>query len=335
MFEDAMRQLRRLSQGVRVEVDVQLDDEGYYDRICPSEECNSEFKVLFEDWREKVKDEVVYCPICRFEADSGEWNTEEQQRYLQEVAVRYMRGQLDRAFSQSARRFDQRQSGGFITMSMSYSPGPMPTVVPAQVSDLMRQTSTCEACGCRYSSVGAAFFCPACGHNSAESTFDTALDVVRKTIDSLPLVKSTITEAVDADTAANSVRQMVENSLVKLVSSFQRFAEARFDKLPNRSSFNPRRNLFQNLTESNDLWNQAIGARYDSMLQAGGYKKLGRYFQRRHLLAHTEGIVDQAYIDRSGDTRYSVGQRLVIRPESVVELAALLERLAGELRRRT
>ena len=58
-----------------------------------------------------------------------------------------------------------------------------------------------------------------------------------------------------------------------------------------------------------------------------------RLFQQRHLLAHCEGIVDQDYIIKSGDTTYAVGQRLVIRDEAVSRLAELVTKLTEEMRK--
>jgi uncharacterized Zn finger protein (UPF0148 family) len=336
MFDDVIRKLKRLERGVQVQIQLPLDDDGYLDRRCSHPECQSDFKVLFDDWRDKVRDEEVLCPLCRHAADSGEWNTDAQQEYIQQATTRYIQKELGDAFRSSARRFNQSQPrGGFIKMSMSYRPGRLPILIPATASEAMRQQAACESCGCRYSSIGAAFYCPACGHNSASSTFDGAVATVRKTLDALDVIQQAIVQAADEDTAEDSIRQICENGLVKLVSAFQRFAEARFDGLPNRAAFNPRRNLFQNLAESNDLWRTTIGSSYEDMLTSAEHSDLERYFQQRHLLAHREGLVDQAYVDKSGDSRYAVGQRLIIRRDSVRVLADLVAKLSGELRRRT
>ena len=53
---------------------------------------------------------------------------------------------------------------------------------------------------------------------------------------------------------------------------------------------------------------------------------------QRHLLAHREGLVDQEYIDKSQDTTYRPGQKLIIREAAVLRLAGLVERLAAELK---
>ena len=78
--------------------------------------------------------------------------------------------------------------------------------------------------------------------------------------------KVTLTESADENVAEDSVRHICENGLVKIVSSFQRYAEACFHKLPNAGSFNIRRNLFQNLTESDAIWRGATGSGYTEFI---------------------------------------------------------------------
>ena len=94
MFDDVFRKLKRLEQGVQLPIEFPLDDAGYLDRNCSHPECQSDFKVLFDDWRDKVRDEEVFCPFCRHAADSGEWNTEAQQEYIQQAANRYIQKEL-------------------------------------------------------------------------------------------------------------------------------------------------------------------------------------------------------------------------------------------------
>ena len=78
MFEETIRTLKRLD-GTTTSIPVQIsyDEEGYFDRECPSEECQFQFKVHLEDWKVKVRDEEVFCPFCGHTADSTEWNTQD------------------------------------------------------------------------------------------------------------------------------------------------------------------------------------------------------------------------------------------------------------------
>ena len=158
MFDDAMRELRRMERGVQIPIDLETDDNGYLDRLCPSDGCGTHFKIMFEDWRDIVRDEVVYCPLCRHDAESSEWNTSEQAEYIEKAATAYVEKQLDHAFRSDARNFNARQNrNDFIQMTMSYRPGTIPVAVPANATDIMTQQIACEECKCRYSSIGAAF----------------------------------------------------------------------------------------------------------------------------------------------------------------------------------
>jgi hypothetical protein len=94
-----------------------------------------------------------------------------------------------------------------------------------------------------------------------------------------------------------------------------------------------RRNVFQNLADGSALWRAATSKGYEDLLTPAEMADLLRLFQQRHLLAHCEGIVDQDYITKSGDTAYAVGQRLVIRSGAVNRLVELVAKLTEEMRK--
>ena len=76
-----------------------------------------------------------------------------------------------------------------------------------------------------------------------------------------------------------------------------------------------------------DLWFAASGKHYGDYLAIAEMTSLTRFFQQRHLLAHTQGLIDADYITRTGDTAYRVAQRLVIREATVREGLLLIEKL--------
>lgn len=333
MFDKLLRELKNLERGVQVPIQIQLDDEGQLDRRCPSEACQAEFKVVLEDWKEKVRDEAAFCPICRHEAKGTDWNTPVQQEYIRKAAQAHLQKVVQSALQEDSRRFNAHQPrGGFISLSLSYRPGSSIIAIPPDAADRLRQQFVCEACGCCYSSLGAAFFCPACGHNSAVSTFTQAVEGVRASVRSLGAIRDAVKSAAGEDAATDTARQILENSLVKLVASFQRFAEATFQRLPSVATIKVRKNLFQNLGESTTVWRLATGKGYEDLLDSRELAALGHYFQQRHLLAHCEGLVDQDYINKTGDHTYKVGQKLIVREAAVTRLAELVELLATGLR---
>ena len=332
MFDEVLRKVRKLERGVNIQIHFEFDENGYFDRVCPSRECRTLFKVKFEDWRDIVRDEKVFCPLCRHDAKATDWNTPAQKRHIEQIAQAYVQKQIGRAMQSDASRFNRSQKqNGFIKLSMSCKPGVVPVPVPAKAADVMTQEFTCEKCQCRYTSIGAAFFCPACGHNSVLNTFANALSTVRKTIGAIPDIRQALVQATDENAAEDSVRHICENGLVKILSSFQRYAETCFLLLANASTFKVRRNLFQNLTESDDLWRQATGTGYTDILNAEDYARLALYFQQRHVLSHLDGIIDQQYVDRSQDKRLDVGQRLIVSESSVLDLSRIAESLASKI----
>lgn len=333
MFEEVKRQLKRLEQGTRLSLDFALDGNRYLDRMCPNGECGARFKVQFDDLNVNVRLDAFYCPICGLASEATEWNTPEQVDYIKNAAFREIQRQLGTAFEKETRSFNRSQrSDGFISMTMSYKPTQLPVLMPPEALDVMSQQSTCEQCGFRYASVGAAFFCPACGHNSSLSTFDDAVNTVRRTMAAMPAIRDALLAASDENVAEDAVRHTYENSLVKLVSSFQRFADGLFDTVPGRDRFQPRRNVFQNLAESSTLWRDALGKGYEDMLTESELALLERYFQQRHVLVRRDGIVDEQYLERSGDVSFEVGQRLVVRSDAIESLADLVEGLAATMR---
>ncbi len=72
-----------------IPVEFTSDEKGYYDRQCPNEKCEYVFKIYMEDWKEKVSDEQVFCPMCGHTAPSEQWYTHEQIEAIQEIAASY------------------------------------------------------------------------------------------------------------------------------------------------------------------------------------------------------------------------------------------------------
>ena len=327
MFEETIRELRKLDGTTSIPVSISYDEEGYFDRECPSEECEFQFKVHLEDWKAKVRDEEVFCPFCGHTADSTEWNTEEQVEHLKEAAIAHLQSTMGGALKRDADRWNRRQSrNSFISVTMKVDSRPQQVALPPAAAEPMRLKIVCPACECRYAVIGAAYFCPSCGHNAADQVFAQTIAGIRQSLEALNSVRTAIQ---NRDAAESATRLIVENSLQNAVTAFQRCVEAMFSNMP--SAPTARRNAFQNLAEGSQLWQAATGNSYRDHLSQGELDRLTRSFQQRHLLAHTQGIVDQDYLKRSGDGRYRPGQRIVVRSLIVHDTVDLIDRLVAGL----
>jgi hypothetical protein len=327
VFDELLSELRRMGGSHLIPVSMASDADGYLDRVCHSEECEFGFKVHAEDWRDKVRDEEVFCPFCGHTAEATEWNTEQQAEHLQETVLTHLRQRIGHAMKRDAEDFNRSQpTNSFIRMTMSVDSRPQQILMPPAAAEPMRLKISCAACDCRYAVIGTAFFCPACGHNAADLMFTQAIAGIRQTLDALPNVREAIP---DKDAADTTVRLIVENGLQNAVTAFQRYAEALYAHFPTCPS--PRRNAFQNLKEGSNLWIGATGKPYAAYIDTEEQGTLSRYFQQRHLLAHRQGLIDEDYIAKAGDSTYRTGQRLVVREVGLRDCLAIVEKLSGAM----
>ncbi|SPH20642.1 hypothetical protein ASD8599_01381 [Ascidiaceihabitans donghaensis] len=328
MFEHLQRQLRTLSETTEISVPLEADSEGFLDKECPSETCLFQFKILEEDWKKIVRDEEVFCPSCRHNTHAQSWFTAEQIESAKEYAMGQITNDINaamRADAAASKRRTKRNS--FISITLEAKGGRDAVLLPVAAANPMRLRTTCEECGCRYSYVGAAYFCPSCGQNSASHTFSQTLEAIRTAAG----LGSTLREALGPDEAEAMARTLLEKAMQDTVMSFQRVSEQFYERKTGRP---PKRNVFQRLDTGSGLWEAELGVSYTDILGLEAMKQLVIYYQQRHLLAHQQGIVDTYYLTRSQDTRYSIGQRLIIREPAVLDFAAIIEKLGEEIMRR-
>lgn len=314
---------------MNVKIPVEADDEGYIDKECPS--CRFSFKVHSEDWTNIVSDESVFCSFCGHEADTGQWWTTEQVKRAERKAVAVAQARIGRSIGRALKRDAvswNRKRGGFIqtTVRVRDLQIAVPRVLSVPADDPMKLKVACPKCACRYAAVGVAFFCPACGHNSAAIMFDQTLNGIREVLDFTLEVPRLVP---NRDTAEITIRTLVEGAIQDAVTAFQRYAEALY---ATASDTPAKANAFQSINQGQDLWRTATGRSYADHLADGELEKLNLYFQRRHLMAHTQGIVDEDYVNRSGDASYKIGQRIVIRKADVCHCVDLVEKLVDGLK---
>ena len=347
MQRDIRTTATRLNQTV-VETLLCRDEDGFLDRRCPN--CSFVFKVAGESPSESVK----VCPSCGHNDPAARWETAAQHERAMANARAHAECAVKVAFS-GARSpsfgvhpsFGNltpelpdlwRRSQGIVNFRAASAAGSGVNVmregnwvvvgVPAESTTALRSQRSCPDCGCHFSFVGSAFFCPCCGVAPAEENFTQSIIAIRS---SITHIKS-LSNALSADDAANLERALLEKAMADLVTGFQLLGEILYERLTGACA---PENAFQRLdgvNSGNALWCSATGRKYSDYIGDDGMTALRRYFQRRHLLAHKNGFVDQSYLDRTGDRGYARGQRLVIRGSDVAEFIQIVELLASAMR---
>jgi uncharacterized Zn finger protein (UPF0148 family) len=332
MFEGLIKELKELEGLKSIAIPLHADNEGYIDRECPSEECMYQFKVFNEDWTTIFKDEAVWCPLCGHKAPANSFWTTEQIEQAKEQSIKYIQGRMDKALIDDAREFNRKQpKNAFIRMSLSVKGArPNSIIMPIPATKELELKLQCENCNARYAVIGSAFFCPSCGHNSAEKTFDDSIKKVETKIKNIEIIRKTLSE-FNKDEAEITCRSLIESGLGDCVVAFQRFCEVAYKKYPQSKEKIPF-NAFQKLNVGNDFWKEIFNEGYENWLNENEYNRLNILFQRRHLLAHCEGIVDERYVQKSGDIKYKIGQRIIVKENDVSELVVLIKKLVNKIR---
>ena len=158
---------------------------------------------------------------------------------------------------------------------------------------------------------------------------DESLDIVVKMINSLPEMEMLLAQSYGKDKASTMCRTMLEGSLGDVVSAFQKFAEVKYKSVSNK---NVKVNDFQNVEKGSKLFEDAIGKGYSTWLNDEELLEMNLVFQKRHIIEHNGGMIDEMYIKKSNDTNYCVGQRIVIHNEDTMRLIQIIKKLNNGLK---
>lgn len=315
---------------INIPVELTPDEKGYYDRQCPNEKCEYVFKIYMEDWKEKVSDEQVFCPMCGHVAPSEHWFTHEQLESMHEIATSYAKSymgkELDKMVGKMARSMRGNQS-----VQMTYKSSRRISFVnnPIGQRQEWELEITCKICHTKYSVIGSAYFCPCCGYNAVESVFYESLDTVEKMIDSIEDINSTFEKNYGKDKAESMCRTMIEGTLGDIVAAFQKYAEHIYKNIiPDKKV---RGNDFQIIEKGSSLFKEATGKGYHSWLSEDEMEDINILFQQRHILEHNNGLIDERYIQNSRDTSYQLGQRVIVKNSEAMRLLRYVRKLSKGL----
>ena len=168
----------------------------------------------------------------------------------------------------------------------------------------------CQSCGAEYTVYEVFESCVACQQEQNHHIFTKNLELVTKQLE----LAQTITTELN--------RLLIENSLEDLVSSFDGFARRLTDKSKEKASKPDKVSYlsFQNLKKARKDVKQLFGFDLSTPLNQERWYSANDSFQKRHLLTHNLGLVDEVYIEKSKNKTATIGQRVVIEQAEVQDL---------------
>jgi len=311
-----MDHLRRL--GNSIPILIPADENAFTGRECPQQDCGGYFKI---ELGTGLKGEGLpyHCPYCGHTAGHDHFWTKEQIKYVKSVALRTITDAFHKDLKKLELDHKPRGAGGF-GISLKVELG-RPTPIYYYREKQLETEVVCVNCTLRYSVYGVFAFCPDCGQHNSLQILEKNLELVGKMLDLAAGAEKLLAE------------KLLENALEDCVSAFDGFGRELCRLHANRS-----RNLtrvqkmsFQNLEGVTTTFSDLFGIDLSAEVAPEGWRAAVMAFQKRHLVTHKLGVVDQEYITKTGDTRAVVGRKIGIGADEVRELARIISKLAPRL----
>lgn len=313
-------QPRRLRQlGNRISINIPADPEGYIGRECPQAACEGYFKVK-PGTGLTGPGLTCTCPYCGHTASPDQFWTKDQVKYAESIALRHVSDALAEDLKEL--EFEHKPQGAFgIGFSLKFTPG-TPHPLHRYREKALETRVSCGACTLEYAVFGVFAFCPDCATHNSGQILERNLDLTRR---------QAALAAAQEDPELQ--RQLLEDALENCVSSFDGFARetCRIRAAASSDSTRCSNVSFQNLPRAARALAQLFGVDLVGSVTTADWALAHKAFMRRHLLAHRAAVVDQQYLDETGDTTVVLGRRLPIAIEDVLALTDVVARIGNVL----
>jgi len=296
------------SLGTQFQIPISPGEDGYLGRECPIKECLGYFKITPGTG---VKGPApCHCPYCGHSGESRTFFTQEQIEYARSIVLRKVTDAIHKDLK--SLEFEHKPQGMFgigISMKVQAS-APLPIRYYREKE--LETAVVCDSCTLRYAIYGVFGWCPDCGvHNS--------LQILTK---NLELARKELTLAATAE--AELGNHLIGDALENAVSAFDGFGR----ELCARKSADIR---FQSVLGARRKVQDIFGFDFADGLRPDEWECACRVFQKRHLLAHKMGVIDEEYLQKGNDPGAVLGRRVRLTEGEVQSAITIVETMGRRL----
>ena len=276
-----------------ISVTIIPDEDGYVGRECPT--CERYFKV--RPGTGITEQDEAYCPYCGKPAPPSDFLTKEQANYATSIAL----GEIEEQLLAPLKNFQPTK--GLVSIDIKVEGDETP--IEHYQERTLETSITCEQCTLEYKIYGVFATCPDCGNHNSRQILRANLSLLRQ-------------QLTTAD------EQQTEDILKNAVSTFDAFGRAT-SKHHDGTSIS-----FQNLDHA-ETQLQAHGHSLRAHTTREEWEFLTTSLQKRHVLTHNMGVIDDQYLQRANDPEAIAGRKIRLTRNDVERTIDLLDRLAGAI----
>ncbi len=275
-------------------------DQGYFGQKCPFNSCGKYFKISDD----KVG-AVLYCPYCGTEVKEKELYTPEQEKYIQNEAIRVSTEDVvDEMQKMLKRVFKGSNDVKFTSTKINWDSFKTRSIKEQKVDSEIN----CPDCNTDFQVYGIFGYCPLCRTENI-MIYDANLTIIRNEIQS-----------------AKDQHRALRHAYDDLVSTFE-FTCSSISKKHGLSDIN-----FQNIADSRKHFkNSHLKIDIITSLTDKEYLILRRVFQKRHVSKHNKGIINDKYVRLIPQDRKLLGKKVTLSLEEFEDAAQVLRKVIETL----
>ena len=297
---------------MNIKVSLPSDEQGFIGRECPK--CYKYFKVKFGTG---LPTSICHCPYCGYTGDHNEFFTKDQIEYAKSIALREVMGRVVepglRKLERSFKELERATRGGFIQIKIKTKRSPMIFPLKYYQEKEVETYVTCDNCGLEFAVYGIFANCPDCGKLNALIIFKKSIEVARKRIHLLDVIKG-----------ENELREAIlEDALSGGVSTFDALGKVLQSRYPDIFPQRPK-NLFQNLKALSDALSKSIGKSLSDIIGRENFEFLFKMFQVRHIYEHNMGVIDDDFVRKVPNLGHLKGRKYPLKQDEIEKLLAVV-----------